>query len=146
MFTVSDIAQKIRRPDEEIGQAVTRVRNWTKEGLLRPSGKAHTGTGNAREYSTEAVVDAFLIETFVQCFGSKAVLVPPYLKQLRPYFLSPKHAGKFLLIGRTSGDPDFRFEACTPNALSNAIKSINCQTYMLLDIGQLTERLALGEK
>ena len=146
MFTVSDIGQKIRRPDEELGQAIARVRNWTKEGLLRPFGKANTGTGNAREYSEEAVVDAFLIDTFVQCFGSKAVSVPQFLKQIRPYFLDQKQRDKFLLIGRTSGNPNFHLAACAPAALANAIKSGKWQTYLVLDIGQLTERLALGEK
>jgi hypothetical protein len=146
MFTVSDIAQKIRRPDEDIGQAITRVRNWTKEGLLRPSGKTNTGTGRPREYSTEAVIDAFLIDTFVQCFGSAAVSVPKFLKNVRLYFIDEKQRDKFLLIGRTSGNPDFHSAAYAPAALANAIKSRKWQTYMVLDIGQLTERLALGEK
>ena len=146
MFTVSDIAQKIRRPDEELSQAIARVRSWTREGLLRPSGKTNTGTGKPREYSKEAVVDAFLIDTFVQCFGSAAVSVPKFLKNIRPYFIDEKQRDNFLLIGRTSGNPDFHFEACTPAALTNAIKSTKWQTYILLDIGQLTERLALGEK
>jgi hypothetical protein len=146
MFTVSDIAQRIRRPDEEFEQAITRVRNWTKEGLLRPSGKTNTGTGKPREYSKETVVDAFLIETFVQCFGSAAVSVPKFLENIRPYFIDEKQRGKFLLIGRTSGDHDFHTEAYAPAALASAIKSNKWQTYMVLDIGQLTERLALGEK
>jgi hypothetical protein len=146
MFTVSDIAQKIRRPDEELGQAIARVRNWTKEGLLRPSGNANPGTGKAREYSIETVVDAFLIETFVQCFGSAAVSVPKFLKNIRPYFIDEKQRDKFLLIGRTSGDPDFYSASYPPAALANAIKSSKWQTYLVLDIGQLTKRLDLGEK
>ena len=146
MFTVSDIAQRIKRPDEEFGQAITRVRNWTKEGLLRPSGKTNTGTGKPREYSKETVVDAFLIETFVQCFGSAAVSVPKFLKNIRPYFIDEKQRDKFLFIGRTSGDPDFHLAAYAPTALANAIKASKWETYIVLDIGQLTKRLALGEK
>jgi hypothetical protein len=138
-------------PDEELSQAISRVRTWTREGLLRPSGKTNTGTGKPREYSKEAVVDAFLIDTFVQCFGSgvhftAAVLVPKFLKNIRPYFIDEKQRDKFLLIGRTSGDPDFHTEAYAPAALASAIKSSKWHTYMVLDIGQLTERLALGEK
>jgi hypothetical protein len=146
MYTVSDIAQKIKRPDEELGQAVARVRNWTKEGLLRPSGSVNPGTGKPREYSKESVVDAFLIDTFVQCFGSTAVSVPQFLKQIRPYFTDEKQRDKFLLIGRTSGSFDFGSEAYTSAALATAVKSGKWQTYMVLDIGQLTKRLSLGEK
>jgi hypothetical protein len=146
MFTVSDIAKKIRRPDEGLDQAVTRVRSWTREGLLRPLGNASPGTGKPREYSKDAVVDAFLIETFVQCFGSAAVSVPKFLKNIRPYFVDEKQRDRFLLVGRTSGSPDFHSAAYAPAALAHAIKSGKWQTYMVLDIGQLTERLALGEK
>ena len=36
-LTAGDIAQMIQRPGEELRTAVDRVRNWTKEGLLKPS-------------------------------------------------------------------------------------------------------------
>ena len=65
MFTVSDIAQKIKRHDEELVQAITRVRNWTKEGLLKPSGKANPGTGRARGYSKRALINAVLMQALV---------------------------------------------------------------------------------
>ena len=65
MFTVSDIAEKIKRPDEDLGQATTRVRNWTKEGLLKPSGKANPGSGRARKHSKATLRDAVLMQALV---------------------------------------------------------------------------------
>jgi hypothetical protein len=146
MFTVSDIAQRIKRPEEELAKAVARVRGWTKEGLLHPIGNVNTGTGNARRYSMDAVVDAVLIETFGQAFGSQAVSVPKFLKNIRPYFLDRKYGDSFLLIGRTPGQIDFDAGAYSAAALAKAIKSGKWQTYMVLDIHQLIERLALEEK
>jgi DNA-binding transcriptional MerR regulator len=77
MLTVRDIAERIRRSDEEIDRVVDRLRNWTKEGLLRPQGEQNPGTGRARTYSEEAVTDA-LILTALTDWGIPAVRAAQY--------------------------------------------------------------------
>ncbi|MBR1238187.1 hypothetical protein [Bradyrhizobium sp. AUGA SZCCT0182] len=144
VFSVSDVAERIKRPNEELRQAITRVRNWTKEGLLSPSGEANPGTGRAREYSTGAMVDALLIETFVQCFGSAAVSVPKYLKKVRHFILDAadvRQIDHLLLIGRTAGREDFHVASHSPSKLGAAIKSGGWETYMVLDISVLRKKL-----
>ncbi|MGY3409147.1 hypothetical protein ACVWZV_005260 [Bradyrhizobium sp. GM5.1] len=143
VFTVSDIAERIKRPDEEIGQAITRVRNWTKEGLIHPVGQANPGTGRAREYSQEALIDAFLIDAFVQCFGSAAVSVPQYLKRIRYFFSDANQRNKLLIIGRTPGRKDFQANSYRPSELAAALRSLGWEMYMVLEIGPLVKRLGL---
>jgi|tagenome__1003787_1003787.scaffolds.fasta_scaffold20986539_3 hypothetical protein len=144
MFTVSEVAERIKRPKEDLGQAITRVRNWTKEGLLSPTGEVNPGTGKARQYSREAIVDALLIETFVQCFGSAAVSVPKFLMQIRRYFLDAKQFDNLLLISRTAGRDDFAVASYPPSKLGAAIKAGGWESYMVLDIGALSRRLIFG--
>src|ERR1035438_1956331 len=61
LLTVRDIAKRIRRDDEDLEVVVNRLRNWTKEGLLQFSGDKHPGTGKARLYPEDAVVDALVL-------------------------------------------------------------------------------------
>jgi hypothetical protein len=147
MFTVSEIAQRIKRPDEEIGQTITRVRNWTKEGLLKPVGDANPGTGKAREYSKESLVDALLLDTFIQCFGSSAVSVPFRLPFIRYAFLKPDHRDHFLIIGRFIGrEDDYKIKAVPPSDVASYIRSSGCDGYMILNIAAAVKRLKLEEK
>jgi hypothetical protein len=147
MFTVSDVARRIKRPDEDIGRAITRVRNWTKEGLLKPVGEANPGTGKAREYSKESLVDALLLDTFIQCFGSSAVSVPFRLHFIRYAFLKPEDRDRFLLIGRTIGrEDDYVVAVVAPSQIASKIRSSGCDGYMILNIAAAVKRLELEEK
>jgi hypothetical protein len=60
-LTVRDIAKRIRRDDEDLEVVVSRLRNWTKEGLLQFSGDKHPGTGKSRLYPEGAVIDALVL-------------------------------------------------------------------------------------
>jgi len=60
-LTVRDVAERVRRPDEDIDAVMFRLKNWTKEGLLRPHGKRSPGTGVPHSYTQEAVTDALLL-------------------------------------------------------------------------------------
>jgi hypothetical protein len=105
MFTVSDIAEKIKRPDEDLGQATTRVRNWTKEGLLKPSGKANPGSGRARKYSKATLRDAVLMQALVNA-GISATWSSWLVRKIRellPLMDDQIQKEPVLLLGQSAG-------------------------------------------
>ena len=56
-ITVKDIAARISQNDDpkEMARLVEKLRYWTREGLLEPSGQKHVGTGRWRTYDGDAV-------------------------------------------------------------------------------------------
>jgi hypothetical protein len=60
-LTVRDIAERIRRPHEDMTTVVDRIRGWTDVGLLEARGRKHPGTGKRRVYDEMAIVDAMLL-------------------------------------------------------------------------------------
>ena len=77
LLTVRDIAERIRRSDEEIDAVVDRLRNWTKERLLEPAGERNPGTGRKRTYSETAVIDAAILTALTE-WGIPAVKAAQY--------------------------------------------------------------------
>ena len=77
-LTAGDIAEIIQRPGEELTTAVDRVRNWAKEGLLKPVGDAHPGTGRKKQYPEKAAVRAMILQAISDATGGRAV----YLAQM----------------------------------------------------------------
>jgi hypothetical protein len=60
-LAVRDIAERIRRPHEDMTTVVDRIRGWTDVGLIEAGGKKHPGTGKRRVYGEMAIVDAMLL-------------------------------------------------------------------------------------
>jgi DNA-binding transcriptional MerR regulator len=60
-LTVSEIAERIAKGGAAKRALIRRLRHWTKEGLLKPIGKRHPGTGSHREYYDWALEDAVLL-------------------------------------------------------------------------------------
>ncbi len=60
-LTVKDLAHQIARGNEDVDAVIARLRNWTKEGLLSPTGEKNPGTGRARVYDQTAVLNAFVL-------------------------------------------------------------------------------------
>jgi hypothetical protein len=75
-ITVRDIADQIRRPGEKIANTIDRVRNWTDESLLKPSGKKNPGTGKHRTYPESALADALVLSVLTDAVGMQAVRGP----------------------------------------------------------------------
>jgi hypothetical protein len=67
-LTVRDIAERIRRPNEDITAVIDRLRDWTDVGLLEvvKDSDQNPGKGHARRYPEIAVVDAALLTAFVE--------------------------------------------------------------------------------
>jgi DNA-binding transcriptional MerR regulator len=74
-LTVGEVARRIQGPDEDFAVVVDRLRNWTKEGLLKPIGDKNPGTGRARRYSEGSVIDALVLSTLTEALNIPAVEV-----------------------------------------------------------------------
>jgi hypothetical protein len=73
-LTVRKIAELIRRPYEEMGTVVDRIRGWSDVGLIKVRGSKFPGTGSKRRYGAEAVIDAMVL-TAITDLGLAAVRV-----------------------------------------------------------------------
>jgi DNA-binding transcriptional MerR regulator len=60
-LTVRDIAKRIARRPADVEVIVGRLRHWTAEGLLSPSGDKNPGTGRSRLYSEDTLEDAAIL-------------------------------------------------------------------------------------
>lgn len=80
-ITVKDIAERIRRPREQLQTAIDRVRNWTKEGFLSVVGDKNPGVGRARNYSKDALLEAALLN-IVSDAGMTAAGAAPNMRLL----------------------------------------------------------------
>jgi DNA-binding transcriptional MerR regulator len=58
ILTVREIAKRICRDHEELEVVVNRIRSWTAEGLLKPTGTKNPGTGRSRFYDASVLIDA----------------------------------------------------------------------------------------
>jgi DNA-binding transcriptional MerR regulator len=67
-LTVSEIADRIAKGSAAKRALIRRLRHWTREGLLKPTGKKHPGTGSHRTYEDWAVEDAALLNAMAD-FG-----------------------------------------------------------------------------
>lgn len=74
-FTVGEIAERIREPDEALVTVVDRLRNFTKEGLLKPIGSRNPGTGRKRRYPETALIDAAILSKLSVFFDVPAARV-----------------------------------------------------------------------
>jgi hypothetical protein len=73
-LSVREIAERIRRPHEELGTVVDRIRGWSDVGLIDVLGSKFPGTGQRRRYGPEAIIDALILTALTDA-GLAAVRV-----------------------------------------------------------------------
>ena len=81
-LTVRDIAQRVQLPGEELRTAVDRVRNWTKEGLIKPVGDIHPGTGRKKRYPEKAAIRAMILQAIADATGGRAVYLASMIESV----------------------------------------------------------------
>jgi hypothetical protein len=81
-LTVSEIAERVQKPGEELRTAVDRVRNWTKEGLLKPVGDIHPGTGRKKQYSEKAAIRALILQAISDATGGRSVYLAHMIEEV----------------------------------------------------------------
>jgi hypothetical protein len=82
-LTVKDIAERIRRPGEELQVTIDRLRNWTDQNLIHQVGEKNPGTGRARRYGRDTLLEAALLDVLTSAVGMPAVLAVPYLRGIK---------------------------------------------------------------
>lgn len=109
-LTVGEIAERIRgETGDDLTTVIERLRNWTKEGLLKPIGKKKPGIGRKRRYSERAFVDAAILSRLARYYGSRApvVLFSGALDLAAKELPKAKHVPTwqdiFLLVGTVAG-------------------------------------------
>jgi hypothetical protein len=73
-YSVREIADHVRRPHEEMGTVVDRIRGWSDVGLIGVLGAKFPGTGSRRRYGPEAIIDAVILTALTDA-GLAAVRV-----------------------------------------------------------------------
>ncbi|MGY4570554.1 hypothetical protein [Bradyrhizobium sp. USDA 3256] len=148
MFTVSDIAEIVKKPEEDLREAITRIRNWTKERLLTPEGELNPGTGRARLYSAASMESAVLLQFLTDAAGMKAVAVAPQLEDARAELEDArKHLKKsgaepfFLVMIRSLGDREWQMTSAPLSKLPLVLGRRSADAYSLIDLGRLIERV-----
>lgn len=146
--SAKDIAQRVRSPHESLQTAIDRVRNWAKEGLIKPAGVAHPGKGRARQYDNWAIIDAALLQVLTECTGMPAVKVEPMLESARDQLLAnwPRKKRTLLVIGQ-SRNGDLTITGGSIEGLPAYLNKRPHDTYTLIDLKRLVDsgRLVTGD-
>jgi hypothetical protein len=141
-LTVRDIAQRVQRPGEELRTAVDRVRNWTKEGLLRPVGDIHPGTGRKKQYSEKAAIRAMILQAISDATGGRAV----YLAHMLDYVEAElrKYRGQeviFTLSRKAGGGGKFQIAHWEAKDLGPGILESTADFHIILNPNRIFDQM-----
>ena len=107
MHSVREIADRVRRPHEEMGTVVDRIRGWSDVGLIEVLGSKFPGTGSRRSYGPEAIIDAVILTALTDA-GLAAVRVASFVSDKGQTVLSFGRQGACeVLDPRKKGRPTF---------------------------------------
>jgi hypothetical protein len=160
--TTKDIAEKIKRPGEDQQIAVDRLKNWTREGLLKTVGEKNPGKGRSRQYSQSALLDALLLQTLVDCIGPGAMgaivageLLGRMKKRalLRPFYSDSTNIDAIddclVVIARRLGDPAIYSARCGFSTLQKTLMGSipvqippGCAVFSIIDLRQVFKPIA----
>jgi hypothetical protein len=106
-FSVREIADRVRRPHEDMGTVVDRIRGWSDVGLIGVLGSKFPGTGSRRQYGPEAIIDAVILTALTDA-GLAAVRVGHFVSDDGQTVLSFGRLGACeVLDPRKKGRPTF---------------------------------------
>ena len=142
-FTVGELAELIKTPDEKLAVAINRLRNWTREGLLKTSGDKNPGTGSRRLYRETALADAVALQALTDTVGLPAVeaakLIRKDLEKVRTYFLDPNHIEHVLVFGKSADG--WSAGALKLKDLPSHINRMKLDTYIVVDMNRIIDRI-----
>ena len=131
-LTARDIAEKIKMPGEDLRVAADRLKNWTREGLLKTVGEKNPGQGRSRQYPRSALLDALLLQTLIDCTGMGAISAGELLGEmkkrplLKPFYADPANIDAtedcLVVIARRLGDPDIYSARCRFATLEKTLR------------------------
>lgn len=148
-LTVSEIAERIRRPHEDMRIAGDRIRNWTREGLLVPVGEKNPGTGKVRRYPESALIDAALLQVITDCTGIAAVAAGILLKEARTIFALMKKAGELqsaaLVISKSVGDTKWTMIPVKAEDIARYLSEDPHDTHTVIQVNRLLKHIQSQE-
>ena len=143
-LTVAEIAERIRRPHEDMRAAGDRIRNWTREGLLTPVGEKHPGTGKVRRYAADALIEAALLQVITDCTGVAAVAAGELLQEAKSIF-GRARSGNFedsvLVISKSVGDSKWTMSHVLMAKMSQYLASDTHDTHTIIGLKKLLDHI-----
>jgi DNA-binding transcriptional MerR regulator len=147
-LTVGDIADKIRRPHEDVRIAGDRIRNWTREGLLAPIGEKNPGTGKVRRYPETALRDAALIQVITDCTGVAAVAAGDLLQEARAMFARMKEGdlqSAALVISKSVGDTKWTMSHVSIEKIAQYLTKSRHDSHTIIKVNKLLQNIQSPE-
>jgi hypothetical protein len=149
-FVASEIAQRIQGPNESPVRVLNRVRNWTKMGLLPPTGEAHPGGGRACVYYEGALLDAMILQELVVDIGLGAIEAAEILKEIKskapalfkvPLDKSHRDRTLLALYKHRGSSSVLHVGLLTPDNFKKLFEKHLAGSFRVLDIAVLHDRL-----
>jgi hypothetical protein len=148
-LTVSEIAERIRRPHEDLRIAGDRIRNWTREGLLEPVGEKNPGTGKVRRYPESTLLDAALLQVITDCTGIAAVAAGILLKEARAIFALMKNEGELksaaLVISKSVGETRWTMTPVKAKDIAEYLAKDAHDTHTVIQVNRLLQHIKSPE-
>jgi hypothetical protein len=144
-YSVSEIAERIGRPGEDMRVVGDRIRNWTREGLLDPVGMKNPGTGRSRLYPETALFDALVLTVITEAVGLQVVKVHLFrdiFAKARQYLADPRYSKKtFLVISRHMTFGGYSTQFADPAGLASLLKTSDAEGHIIIDLSKITKKL-----
>lgn len=145
--TVKSIALGIRRPHEELQDVINRVRNWAKEGLLKPVGDKSPGTGKSLQYPESAIGIARALSMLADVIGlpaSSSKSMGNFMANVKAVLAQRRPDYRFLVVGFEDGKGR-DFGLCkTDQELLRDLASFSASAYVIIDLKNYFDQLAEG--
>src|SRR4029077_7553235 len=143
-LTAGEVAQYIRRPDENVGAAIARFRNWEKTGIIKAAGESNPGTGRKKQYSPNTVLRAVLLQTLIDTFGSSAVSLSELLRELSKMILEAGwlRESELLVLSRPRGAERFNIRRVKAGQLKSHVSGSSVDIHVVIDLKRLFDRIA----
>lgn len=141
LLTAGDIAKHIQRRGESFVAAVDRLRNWTDMGIIIPTGDRYPGTGRKKQYTSDALLRAVILQTLVDTMRAPATSLSVMLAAVEENFRAmARGMGRDLIIlSRDAGGMDVQF--ATWEDLSRRLSKSDLAVHTVVDLGQIYARV-----
>jgi hypothetical protein len=142
-FTIREIAERIRKPDEDLGVVIDRLKNWVKEGLLQPVGEKNPGTGRHRHFPESALIDAAILHVLTAQIGMQAVMARPLSKLFRysrGEFKKPNTA-RFVTVSRSADNRAAEIGLSHAEGLADLLVGSPHESHVVINLQKLFARL-----
>jgi hypothetical protein len=104
VLSAGEIAERIARSPEDIATVRERLRTWTQDRLLLPTGTLRPGSGRHRRYAAGALLDAAILNKLTDAGVRVSSDLLPALEQARQALARSAKGHWFLELIRDGSD------------------------------------------